>query len=74
MGICQKPARLTSQALLGSLVGKVQRTAVLTPSTAHFEVRPTDNLGTNGGILEMDTPTRRQAARCRFSVNTGVPR
>ena len=45
-------------------------TAVLTPYSAHFEVRQTDNLGTNGGILKMDTP--RRAARCRFSANTGV--
>ena len=56
--------RLTSPVLLGSLGGKVRRTAVLTPGTAHFELRPTDNLGTNGSILETDTP--RQAAGRRF--------
>jgi len=56
--------RLTSPVLLGSLEGKVRRTAVLTPGTAHFELRPLDHLGTNGSILETDTP--RQAAGWRF--------
>jgi hypothetical protein len=56
--------RLTSPVLLGSLAGKVRRTAVLTPSTAHFELRRLDHLGTNGSILETDTP--RQAAGWRF--------
>jgi hypothetical protein len=49
----------------------MQRTVVLTRGTAHFELRPTDNLGTNGGILKTDTP--RQAAGCRFCpLNTAV--
>ena len=61
--------RLTSPVLLGSLAGKVRRTAVLTPGTAHFELRPTDNLGTNGSILETDTP--RQAAGWRFYRSLG---
>ena len=61
--------RLTSPVLLGSLVGKVRRTAVLTPGTAHFELRPTDNLGTNGSILKTDTP--RQAAGWRFYRSLG---
>jgi hypothetical protein len=39
-------------------------------SIAHFELRPTDNLGTNGGIVKTDTP--RQAARCNFSASIGV--
>jgi hypothetical protein len=52
--------------LLGSLAGKVRRTAVLTPGTTHFELRPTDNLGTNGSILETHTP--RQAPGCRFEA------
>ena len=56
--------RLTSPVLLGSLGGKVRRTAVLTPGTAHFELRQLDHLGTNGSILETDTP--RQAAGRRF--------
>ena len=56
--------RLVSPVLLGSLVRKVRRTAVLTPGTAHFELRQLDHLGTNGSILETDTP--RQAAGCRF--------
>ena len=56
--------RLTSPVLLGSLAGKVRRTTVLTPGTAHFELRPLDHLGTNGNILETDTP--RQAAGWRF--------
>ena len=56
--------RLTSPVLLGSLAGKVRRTAVLTPGTAHFESRRMDHLGTNGSIMETDTP--RQAAGRRF--------
>jgi hypothetical protein len=56
--------RLTSPVLLGSLEGKVRRTAVLTPGTAHFELRRLDHMGTNGSILETDTP--RQAAGWRF--------
>jgi hypothetical protein len=58
--------RLTSPVLLGSLEKKVQRTAVLTPGTAHFELRQLDHLGTNGSILETDTP--RQSAGWRFLV------
>ena len=61
--------RLTSPVLLGSLAGKVRRTAVLTPGTAHFELRPLDHLGTNGSILETDTP--RQAAGWRFYRSLG---
>ena len=55
---------VTSPVLLGSLAGKVRRTAVLTHGTAHFELRQLDHLGTNVSILEMDTP--RQAAGWRF--------
>ena len=54
-------ARITS--------AKRQRTAVLTPGTAHFELRSLDHLGTNGSILETDTP--RQAAGCRFYRSLG---
>jgi hypothetical protein len=61
--------RLTSPVLLGPLVRKVRRTAVLTPGTAHFELRQLDHLGTNGSILETDTP--RQAAGCRFYRSVG---
>ena len=43
---------------------KRQRTAVLTPGTAHFELRQLDHLGTNVSILETDTP--RQAVGWRF--------
>ena len=50
--------RLIIPALLGSLLRKVQRTAVLTPYSAHFEVRQLDHLGTNGGILKMNTPSK----------------
>ena len=56
--------RLTSPVLLGSLGGKVRRTAVLTPGTAHFELRRLDHLAPNGSILETGTP--RQAAGRRF--------
>jgi hypothetical protein len=56
--------RLTSPVLLGPLVQKVRRAAVLTPGTAHFELRQLDHMGTNGSILETNTP--RQAAGCRF--------
>jgi hypothetical protein len=62
--------RLTSPVLLGSLARKVRRTAVLTPGTAHFELRQLDHLGTNGNILETDTP--RQAAGWRFLLYYGV--
>jgi hypothetical protein len=55
---------VTSPVLVGLLARKVRRPAVLTPGTVHFELRPTDNLGTNGGVLKMDTPT--QAAGCCF--------
>jgi len=61
--------RLTSPVLLGSLLRKVRRTAVLTPGTAHFELRRLDHLGTNGSILETDTP--RQAAGWRFYRSLG---
>ena len=44
--------------MLGSLAGKVRRTAVLTHGTAHFELRQLDHLGTNVSILETDTPSR----------------
>ena len=37
---------LTSPVLLGSLLRKVRRTAVLTPGTAHFELWQLDHLGT----------------------------
>jgi hypothetical protein len=43
---------------------KRQRTDVLTLGTAYFESRQLDHLGTNGSILETDTP--RQAACWRF--------
>jgi hypothetical protein len=49
-------ARITS--------AKRQRTAVLTPGTAHFELRQFGHLAANGSILETDTP--RQAAGWRF--------
>ena len=56
-------ARITS--------AKRQRTAVLTPGTAHFELRQFGHLAANGSILETDTP--RQAAVWRFwALNTVV--
>jgi hypothetical protein len=56
--------RLTSPVLLGPLVQKVRRTDVLTPGTAHFELRQFGHMAANGSILETDTP--RQAAGWRF--------
>ena len=61
--------RLTSPVLLGSLAGKVRRTAVLTPGTAHFELRQLDHMAPNGSILKTDTP--RQAAGWRFYRSLG---
>ena len=61
--------RLTSPVLLGPLVRKVRRTAVLTRGTAHFELRQFGQLAANGSILETDTP--RQAAGCRFYRSVG---
>jgi hypothetical protein len=52
-------ARITS--------AKRQRTAVLTPGTAHFELRQFGHMAANGSILETDTP--RQAIGCRFYIN-----